>query len=56
MNRIKDFLEAKGMSQTDLVHRLGKSFNMANLHASNKVQPPILPPIRDSKYPKSGRA
>lgn len=41
MNRIKEFLEAKGMSQTDLAHRLGKSFNMVNLYATNKVQPPI---------------
>lgn len=41
MNRIKEFLEAKGMSQTDLVHKLGKSFNMVNLYTTNKVQPPI---------------
>lgn len=41
MNRIKEFLEAKGMSQTDLAHKLGKSFNMLNLYATNKVQPPI---------------
>lgn len=41
MNRIKEFLEAKGMSQTDLTHKLGKSFNMVNLYATNKVQPPI---------------
>lgn len=41
MNRIKEFLEVKGISQTDLAHRLGKSFNMVNLYATNKVQPPI---------------
>lgn len=41
MNRIKELLEAKGISQTDLAHRLGKSFNMVNLYATNKVQPPI---------------
>lgn len=41
MNRIKEFLEVKGMSQTDLAHKLGKSFNMVNLYATNKVQPPI---------------
>lgn len=41
MNRIKEFLEAKGMSQTDLAHQLGKSFNIVNLYAANKVQPPI---------------
>lgn len=41
MNRIKKILEVKGMSQTDLVHRLGKSFNTVNLYAANKVQPPL---------------
>lgn len=41
MNRIKEFLEAKDMSQTELAHKLGKSFNIVNLYASNKVQPPI---------------
>lgn len=41
MNRIKEFLEEQGISQTDLAHRLGKSFNMVNLYATNKVQPPI---------------
>lgn len=41
MNRIKEFLEVKGISQTDLAHMLGKSFNMVNLYATNKVQPPI---------------
>lgn len=42
MNRIKEILERKGVSQTDLAHRLGKTFNMVNLYATNKVQPPIL--------------
>lgn len=41
MNRIKEILEVNGMSQTDLAHRLGKSFNTVNLYAANKVQPPI---------------
>lgn len=41
MNRIKEFLEVRGMSQTYLAHKLGKSFNMVNLYATNKVQPPI---------------
>ena len=40
MNRIKEFLEIRGMSQTDLAHKLGKSFNMVNLYATNRVQPP----------------
>ena len=29
------------MSQTDLAHQLGKSFNTVNLYAANKVQPPL---------------
>lgn len=41
MNRIKEELEAKGVSQTELANRLGKTFNMVNLYATNKVQPPI---------------
>ena len=41
MNRIKEVLEAKDISQTELANRLGKTFNMVNLYATNKVQPPI---------------
>lgn len=41
MNKIKELLEKRGISQTDLAHQLGKSFNMVNLYATNKVQPPI---------------
>ena len=41
MNRIKQELEAKGISQTELANRLGKTFKMVNLYATNKVQPPI---------------
>lgn len=41
MNRIKEVLDAKGFSQTELANRLGKTFNMVNLYATNKVQPPI---------------
>ena len=41
MNRIKEVLEAKGISKTELANRLGQTFNMGNMYASNKVQPPI---------------
>ena len=41
MNRIKEFLAVRRMSQTDLAHQLGKSFNTVNLYAANKVQPPL---------------
>ena len=34
-------MEVRGISQTELADRLGKSFNMVNLYATNKVQPPI---------------
>lgn len=41
MNKIKEILEVKGLSQTELAYKLGKSFNMVNLYATNKIQPPI---------------
>ena len=41
MNRIKEVLDEKGISQTELANMLGKSFNMVNLYARNKVQPPV---------------
>ena len=41
MNKIKEVLETEGLSQTELAGLLGKSFNMVNLYATNKIQPPI---------------
>ena len=41
MNRIKELLQAKGMSQKELARRLGKCFNTVNLYAANRVQPPV---------------
>lgn len=41
MNNIKAALDEKGVSQTELAKRLGKSFNMVNLYATNRIQPPI---------------
>lgn len=41
MNKIKAALDEKGISQTELAKKLGKSFNMVNLYATNRVQPPI---------------
>ena len=41
MNRIREVLIEKGISQTELAKRLGKGFNMVNLYAPNRVQPPI---------------
>ncbi len=41
MNRIKEVLDEKGISQTEFANMLGKSFNMVNLYATNRVQPPV---------------
>ena len=41
MNRITEALNVKGITQTELANRLGKTFNMVNLYATNKVQPPL---------------
>ena len=41
MNRIREVLIEKGISQTELAKRLGNGFNMVNLYATNRVQPPI---------------
>ena len=39
MNRIKEILEEKGIKQTWLAEKLGKSFSMVNAHACNRRQP-----------------
>jgi len=41
MNRIRTILDENGMSQSELARRLGKTFNMVNLYARNRVQPPV---------------
>ena len=41
MNKIREVLKEKGMSQTKLSTRLGKSVNMVNLYVANKHQPSI---------------
>ena len=41
MNRIREALIEKGISQTELAKRLGKGFNIVNLYATNKTQPPV---------------
>lgn len=41
MNRIKEVLEDKGVKQTWLADRLGKSFNMVNAYVQNRRQPSI---------------
>jgi putative transcriptional regulator len=39
MNRIKEVLEQKGIKQTWLAEKLGKSYNMVNVYAQNRQQP-----------------
>lgn len=39
MNRIKDVLEEKGIKQTWLAEKLGKSYNMVNSYVQNRQQP-----------------
>ena len=39
MNRIKEVLEDKGIKQTWLAEKLGKSYNMVNGYVRNRQQP-----------------
>ncbi len=39
MNRIKEVLNEKGLKQTWLAEKLGKSYNMVNSYAQNRQQP-----------------
>ncbi len=39
MNRIKEVLEEKGIKQTWLAKKLGKSYNMINSYVQNRQQP-----------------
>ena len=39
MNRIKEVLEEKGIKQTWLADKLGKSYNMVNSYVQNRQQP-----------------
>jgi len=39
MNRIKEVLELKGIKQTWLAEKLGKSYNMVNGYVQNRQQP-----------------
>jgi transcriptional regulator with XRE-family HTH domain len=41
MNRIKEVLEEKGIKQTWLAEKLGRSFNMVNSYVQNRRQPTI---------------
>ena len=42
MNRIKEVLEEKGIKQTWLAIKLGKSYNMINSYVQNRRQPSLV--------------
>jgi transcriptional regulator with XRE-family HTH domain len=41
MNRLKEVLNERGIKQTWLAEKLGKSFKMVNGYACNRQQPPL---------------
>ena len=41
MNRIKEVLDEKGIKQTWLSEKLGKSYVIVTNYCNNKVQPPL---------------
>ena len=41
MNRIKEVLQEKGIKQTWLAEKLGKSFNIINDYCNNRRQPSL---------------
>ena len=41
LNRIKDVLNEKGIKQTWLAEKLGKSFSMVNAYVCNRKQPSL---------------
>ena len=49
LNKIKDVLDSKGISQTFLAKQLGKSFSTVNCYARNKYQPDLETLLEISK-------
>ncbi|NDV67182.1 helix-turn-helix domain-containing protein [Bacteroides sp. 224] len=41
LNRIKEVLDKKGIKQTWLAEKLGKSFSLINAYACNRQQPSL---------------
>lgn len=41
MNRIKQVLDEKGLKQSWLSEKMGKSYNMVNSYAQNRRQPSL---------------
>ena len=49
LNKIKEVLDSKGISQTWLAKQLGKSFSTINCYARNKYQPDLETLLEISK-------
>ena len=49
LNKIKEVLDSKGVSQTWLAKQLGKSFSTVNCYARNKFQPDLETLLEISK-------
>lgn len=49
LNKIKDVLDSKGISQTWLAKQLGKSFSTVNCYSRNKYQPDLETLLEISK-------
>ena len=47
LNRIKAVLEEKGISQTWLSKKMGKSFSTVNAYVCNRTQPNLMEKPRD---------
>lgn len=41
VNKIKEVLQKKGITQTSLAERLSKSYNMVNAYVQNRRQPSL---------------
>lgn len=50
MNRIKEVLQKKGITQTWLAEELGKSYNMVNSYAQNRQQPRLEFSAENQRY------
>ena len=55
MNRIKEVLEEKGIKQTWLAEKLGKSFSIVNAYACNCRQPSLEHCSKSQGFSKSTR-
>lgn len=49
LNRIKEVLDSKGISQTWLAKRLNKSYNTVNAYVCNRAQPNLETLLEISK-------